>query len=175
MRAPEASEGRSEGAVILGQRAPAGSNSDCTNEALLRFNLGFVNQHDGNIIFNGVDSPALAALQPLPVAGELHRAFAQGTNQNIQQFLAYGHGSTPSSPSSWNLSEPYGKFKRRLDVDASKSMTLTAVVMSKAAEADLLVERDAGLIENRHIEESEAGQSGLIQLECLVPQRSVTR
>ena len=100
MRAPEASEGRSEGAVILGQRAPAGSNSDCTNEALLRFNLGFVNQHDGNIIFNGVDSPALAALQPLPVAGELHRAFAQGTNQNIQQFLAYGHGRLPWLPTS---------------------------------------------------------------------------
>src|SRR5947208_15787008 len=90
MRAPEASEGRSEGAVILGQRAPAGSNSDCTNEALLRFNLGFVNQHDGNIIFNGVDSPALAALQAWPVAGEVHRAFRQVTNQDYQPLLTVG-------------------------------------------------------------------------------------
>ena len=42
----------------------------------LRLDLGFVHEHHGDIVLDGIDAAALPALQALAVGRELHRRLA---------------------------------------------------------------------------------------------------
>src|SRR5208283_3778631 len=76
MRAPAGRSGSSETAFKIGS---------------LRFNLGVFDDHVGDIVFDGIDAPALGAFQPLSIRSELNGQLARRANQNIKQFLRYGH------------------------------------------------------------------------------------
>ena len=62
---------------------------------LLRFNLGFVDEHHRNIVLDRVDAVALAALQALAVRRDLDGGLVQRANENIKQFLANSHVHSP--------------------------------------------------------------------------------
>lgn len=57
----------------------------------LLLDLGFVNQHHWNVVFDGIDAFAFNALQTLVVRSQLNRLFAQRANQNVQQVLTDRH------------------------------------------------------------------------------------
>src|ERR1019366_1108713 len=53
----------------------------------LRFNPSVFNNHVGDIVFDGIDAPALGALQALSIRGKLNGRLTCRANQNVQQFL----------------------------------------------------------------------------------------
>jgi len=59
--------------------------------ALFRFNLGFIDEHDRDVVLDGIDAPALAAFQAVTLRRQLDRSFAQRANQYVQKFLTNGH------------------------------------------------------------------------------------
>jgi len=63
----------------------------------LVFNLGFADEHYGDVIAYGIHAMALAALQPLSVMDYRHGCFAERADKNLQQLWINGHvgnGST---------------------------------------------------------------------------------
>ncbi len=48
---------------------------------------GFVNQHDGNVVSNGIHAATLAALQASPLVFECEGFLANRADQHIQQIL----------------------------------------------------------------------------------------
>lgn len=68
-------------------------NGTCArvHPALLRLHFGFVNEHDRDIVFDGIDAPTLATLEPLSVRGQLYRFLTKWADQNIEQFLTNCH------------------------------------------------------------------------------------
>jgi hypothetical protein len=57
----------------------------------------FVNQHDWNVVPNGIHAPALAAFQALSLILQCERFFAHRTNQHIKQILR-NHGAAMLTP-----------------------------------------------------------------------------
>jgi len=57
----------------------------------LLLDLGFVNQHHWNVVFDGIDAFAFNALQTLVIRSQLNGLFAQRANQNVQQVLTDRH------------------------------------------------------------------------------------
>jgi hypothetical protein len=77
-------------------RFVAGGNRTLSGAWLLkvlgRVSCGRVNQHDWNVVLNGVNAAALAAFQALPVGVQNHRLFANRTDQHIEQILRNHRG-----------------------------------------------------------------------------------
>ena len=67
------------------------SGSSFSKKALLFFYASFINEHDGNVIFDWVDSFALDALKSLIVWSDYQRFLAQRANQNLKEFLTDWH------------------------------------------------------------------------------------
>ena len=57
----------------------------------LFFHLGFIYQHHGDIVLDGINSFAFAAFQALIVWSQRYGLFAQWTNQNLQQIPTDRH------------------------------------------------------------------------------------
>jgi len=57
------------------------------------FDRCFFDQHYRDIIDNRIDPPALFALQSFSIRRQMHAFDANGTGENIQQFLTYCHAS----------------------------------------------------------------------------------
>jgi hypothetical protein len=49
----------------------------------LVLNLGFADQHDGDVVAYRVNTVALAALKALPVVHDFYRRFAKRTYENL--------------------------------------------------------------------------------------------
>jgi len=65
---------------------PAGRQRYGSDPAL-RFDRGFVDQHDGNVVFYRVDAAALRALQALRILPIFKGHFAGWTNQDFEKIL----------------------------------------------------------------------------------------
>ncbi len=79
MRDPRGRLGNKELAVVPGVRRPFGAGV-----TLLGFNLGFVDQHYGDVVPDGIYAVALGALQSLIPGRKLQRGFAQRTDENVE-------------------------------------------------------------------------------------------
>jgi hypothetical protein len=55
-------------------------------------NLGGIYKHNRNVVLNGVNPAAFAALKTSAIGSESHRLFANWTNQYVKQILG-NHGS----------------------------------------------------------------------------------
>src|ERR1035437_9913758 len=73
---------------ITAIREPDGKRS---SKFTLFFNTGFIDQHHGDVVANGVDPLAFHAFQAVFVLFELHRRFAERADENFQQIFADGH------------------------------------------------------------------------------------
>ena len=51
---------------------------------------GFVLDHDGEAVANGIDEAAFGAAQAFAIRGEDDRGFADGADEQVEQFLADG-------------------------------------------------------------------------------------
>jgi hypothetical protein len=58
--------------------------SKITNFLQLGFDGGFVDEHDGDVVFDGVDAVALRALEALGVLAVVEGLLAGGANQKFQ-------------------------------------------------------------------------------------------
>jgi hypothetical protein len=47
----------------------------------------FIQQHDGDVIFHGIDAAALCALQALRILPVFERLFAGGANQDFEEIF----------------------------------------------------------------------------------------
>jgi len=83
--------------------------------ALFRFNLGFIDEHDRYIVLDGIDAPALAALQAVALRRQCDGGFAQRANQYVQKFLTDGHNRI----NSFRRIE-FHLNKRRLQIQAAR-------------------------------------------------------
>ena len=63
----------------------------------LVFNLGFADEHYGDVIAYGIHAMALAALQPLSVMDYRHGCFAERADKNLQQIWINRHGENGST------------------------------------------------------------------------------
>ena len=63
----------------------------------LVFNLGFADEHYGDVIAYGIHAMALAALQPLSVMDYRHGCFAERADENLQQLWINGHAGNGST------------------------------------------------------------------------------
>jgi len=52
---------------------------------------GLVNEHDGDVIADGIDAAAADAFEPGGVGGESYLRFAGGADQDFEQVGAEGH------------------------------------------------------------------------------------
>jgi hypothetical protein len=50
----------------------------------LFFNLRFINQHDGDIIFDRIDALALNTFEPIPIRGQFNSLLTQRANKDFQ-------------------------------------------------------------------------------------------
>jgi hypothetical protein len=57
--------------------------------------LGFINEHDGNIILYLIEKLAIVANQPVPGIIQMNIPFAFGACQYVEQFLADRHLQSP--------------------------------------------------------------------------------
>ena len=57
----------------------------------LVFNLGFVDEHDGDVIAYGIYAVALAALQAIPVMDHFYGCLTDRADQNFQQLRINRH------------------------------------------------------------------------------------
>src|SRR5271168_4099843 len=73
---------------ITAIREPDGKRS---SKFTLFFNTGFVDQHHGDVVANGVDPLAFHAFQAVFILFQLHRRFAERADKNFQQIFADGH------------------------------------------------------------------------------------
>src|SRR5262245_51499439 len=55
------------------------------------FDGRLVDQHDGDVVFDWVDSPALVALEPFSVLDDPNRGLALGTHQNLDKRWVNSH------------------------------------------------------------------------------------
>jgi hypothetical protein len=88
-----------------GHAAPARQSFENSFHRLF-FDFGFIDQHDGYIVPNGINAVALDALQSALIGLHLERRFAEGADQNFEQILMNSHlvsiqfinriGTTPS-------------------------------------------------------------------------------
>jgi len=53
--------------------------------------FGFVHQHNGNVIDDGIDTATGCAAQAVLRVSEFHLLFASWTNEHIQEFLSDWH------------------------------------------------------------------------------------
>ena len=53
--------------------------------------FGFVHQHNGDVIDDGIDTATGCAAQAVPRVGELHLLLTCWTNKHIQEFLSDWH------------------------------------------------------------------------------------
>src|SRR5689334_18008831 len=51
----------------------------------------FIDKHDGNVIGDGINDVTSLAPEPVLLRCELHRFFAGGADENVEQFLRNGH------------------------------------------------------------------------------------
>ena len=63
----------------------------------LVFNLGFADEHHGDVIADGIHAVALAALQPVSVMDYFHGCLAERTDENLQQLWINGHAGNGST------------------------------------------------------------------------------
>ena len=63
----------------------------------LVFNLGFADEHDGDVIPYGIHAMTLAALQPFPILDDFHGRLAERAYKNLQQLRIQGHGVNGST------------------------------------------------------------------------------
>ncbi len=79
-----------EGVGICEQRATlaTSSHSEAAVSKRLVLNCGFIHQHDGDIVFYGVDAMTLPAFQALGIFAIVERLFAGRANQNFQQVFS---------------------------------------------------------------------------------------
>ena len=85
--------------VVVGQKGANGTKvvGKC---ALGRFYRRLVHQHYGYVVANGINSPALAALQAIAVAFQFQRFLANRADQDFQQFFVnHAPNFTPLSGS----------------------------------------------------------------------------
>ena len=58
---------------------------------LFRSDHGFLWQHHGNVVAHRIDAAARATFQARAIGEQFHRRFANGTNENVEEFLRNGH------------------------------------------------------------------------------------
>ena len=58
----------------------------------LRLDRGFIDQHDGNIVFHRIDAVALGALQTLRTLAVHERLLAGWANQNVEKIFGNHNG-----------------------------------------------------------------------------------
>ncbi len=109
----EGREASNKFGVIFRRRGWVGS------PGLLRFDLGFINKHYGNIVLDGVDSPALSALQTLTVRRKFHGKLTKRADQNVQELLIDGHGVAPTARIR-NLPDAPREYKQTNELEKAK-------------------------------------------------------
>jgi hypothetical protein len=62
-----------------------------------RVNRSLIDEHDGDVIFDGINAVAFHAFQALFIRGELHVCFAYGAGENFEKLRIYGHVGSPRS------------------------------------------------------------------------------
>lgn len=62
-------------------------------QAMILGQLGFVHQHDRDVVHDGVNAAAGAAAQAVFLFRQLYRLLIERTHQNIEQFLRDWHGN----------------------------------------------------------------------------------
>ena len=110
---------------------------------------GFVDQHDGDVVFDRVDTLARAALKSCAVLYENDRRFTVGTRQNFEQFRVDGHAALYDTFTLlWN------KSLMKLRVLAAVVSLLAAPVLARAqsAQVDRSAEAYAEFLNGRHLE-----------------------
>src|SRR5215475_799118 len=93
MRWPESSK-RNRPANANG--SPRSAIRTATDPAVfprLLFDARFVDQHDRNVIANGINALAFDAFEAVFVLFELHRSLTKRADENLQQILTDGHNS----------------------------------------------------------------------------------
>jgi hypothetical protein len=60
--------------------------------------LGFLDQHDGDIVANLVTQSAVVTDQTVLTLVQINITFALGADQNVQQVLGNGHATSSSPP-----------------------------------------------------------------------------
>jgi hypothetical protein len=53
---------------------------------------GFFGKHDGDVVFDGVDAAAGAALEAGAVGERIDGSFADGADENVEEFFGNWHG-----------------------------------------------------------------------------------
>jgi hypothetical protein len=67
-------------------------NTHLTGQVSLLLDLRFVDQHDRDVVANGVHALALDAFQAALIRLHLQFRFIRWTNQDVEQILADRHG-----------------------------------------------------------------------------------
>ena len=78
---------------------------------LFGLNFGFVDQHHGNVIPDGINAPAFATLQTVASWRKRHGGFALRANEDVEKFLRNGHDLYADIR---NLADAVAKYKLRL-------------------------------------------------------------
>lgn len=68
-----------------------GTKSDSDLASLRGIDGGFVHQHDGDVVFDGIDAAALGAFERLSFVFQFERLFAERADEKIEQLLR-NHG-----------------------------------------------------------------------------------
>ncbi len=55
------------------------------------FDYGFVHEHDGNIVLDGINASASCALEALAIIFQLQRLLARGADENVEKILRNHH------------------------------------------------------------------------------------